>query len=38
MRKIVHTCFTPRAMEAWRPFVQKAVAELLMQRQRAHDV
>ncbi len=29
MRKIVHTYFTPRAMEAWRPFVQKAVAELL---------
>ncbi len=29
MRKVVHTYFTPRAMEAWRPFVQKAVQELL---------
>jgi cytochrome P450 len=29
MRKIVHTYFTPRAMETWRPFVQKAVGELL---------
>jgi cytochrome P450 len=29
MRKIVHTYFTPRAMETWRPFVQKAVQELL---------
>src|ERR1700704_2071044 len=29
MRKIVHTYFTPKAMEAWRPFVQKAVKELL---------
>jgi len=29
MRKIVHTYFTPRAMETWRPFVQKAVEELL---------
>jgi cytochrome P450 len=29
MRKVVHSYFTPRAMEAWRPFVQKAVQELL---------
>jgi cytochrome P450 len=29
MRKIVHTYFTPRAMETWRPFVQKAVQELV---------
>lgn len=29
MRKIVHGYFTPRAMEAWRPFVQEAVKELL---------
>jgi cytochrome P450 len=29
MRKAVHSYFTPRAMEAWRPFVQKAVQELL---------
>ena len=29
MRKIVHTYFTPRAMETWRPFVQKAVQDLL---------
>src|SRR5262245_22945648 len=29
MRKIVYTYFTPRAMETWRPFVQKAVQELL---------
>ena len=29
MRKVVHSYFTPRAMEAWRPFVQKAVEELL---------
>jgi cytochrome P450 len=29
MRKIVHGYFTPRSMEAWRPFVQNAVKELL---------
>src|SRR5947209_15942094 len=29
MRKIVHTYFTPRAMETWRPFVRDAVKELL---------
>jgi cytochrome P450 len=29
MRKVVHSYFTPRSMEAWRPFVQKAVKELL---------
>jgi cytochrome P450 len=29
MRKVVHGYFTPRAMEAWRPFVQNAVKELL---------
>ena len=29
MRKVVHGYFTPRSMEAWRPFVQKAVKELL---------
>lgn len=29
MRKVVHTYFTPRAMETWRPFVVDAVAELL---------
>jgi pimeloyl-[acyl-carrier protein] synthase len=29
MRKIVHGYFTPRAMESWRPFVRRAVAELL---------
>jgi cytochrome P450 len=29
MRQIVHGYFTPRAMEAWRPFVRRAVAELL---------
>jgi cytochrome P450 len=29
MRKVVHGYFTPRSMEAWRPFVQSAVTELL---------
>jgi len=29
MRKIVHGYFTPKAMEAWRPFVVTAVKELL---------
>lgn len=29
MRKVVHGYFTPRSMEAWRPFVQTAVKELL---------
>jgi cytochrome P450 len=29
MRKVVHGYFTPRSMEAWRPFVQSAVKELL---------
>ena len=29
MRKIVHGYFTPKAMESWRPFVVKAVKELL---------
>jgi cytochrome P450 len=29
MRKVVHGYFTPRSMEAWRPFVQNAVKELL---------
>jgi len=29
MRRIVHGYFTPRSMEAWRPFVQSAVKELL---------
>jgi cytochrome P450 len=29
MRKVVHSYFTPRAMEAWRPFVTSAVKDLL---------
>jgi cytochrome P450 len=29
MRRIVHGYFTPKSMEAWRPFVQNAVKELL---------
>ena len=29
MRKVVHSYFTPRSMEAWRPFVTAAVKELL---------
>jgi cytochrome P450 len=28
MRKAVHSYFTPRSMEAWRPFVRNAVKEL----------
>jgi cytochrome P450 len=29
MRRVMHSYFTPKSMEAWRPFVQKAVKELL---------
>jgi cytochrome P450 len=29
MRQVVHSYFTPRTMETWRPFVREAVAELL---------
>jgi cytochrome P450 len=29
MRRVLHGFFTPRSMEAWRPFVQSAVKELL---------
>jgi cytochrome P450 len=29
MRRVVHAYFTPRAMEAWRPFVINAITELL---------
>ncbi len=29
MRRVVHGYFTPKSMEAWRPFVQKAVKDLL---------
>jgi cytochrome P450 len=29
MRKVVHGYFTPKSMEAWRPFVQAAVKDLL---------
>src|ERR1700741_2905247 len=29
MRKVVHGYFTPKSMEAWRPFVKAAVKELL---------
>ncbi len=29
MRKVVHSYFTPRSMEAWRPFVKNAITELL---------
>jgi cytochrome P450 len=29
MRRVMHSYFTPKSMEAWRPFVQKAVNELL---------
>jgi len=29
MRRVVHGYFTPKSMEAWRPFVQKAVKQLL---------
>jgi cytochrome P450 len=29
MRRVMHSYFTPKQMEAWRPFVQEAVKELL---------
>jgi cytochrome P450 len=29
MRKVVHTYFTPKSMEEWRPLVKSAIAELL---------
>jgi cytochrome P450 len=29
MRQVVHGYFTPKTMESWRPFVRRAVAELL---------
>jgi cytochrome P450 len=29
MRRVLHSYFTPKSMEAWRPFVQEAVKELL---------
>jgi cytochrome P450 len=29
MRRVVHGYFTPKSMEAWRPFVQNAVKQLL---------
>jgi cytochrome P450 len=29
MRKVVHGYFTPKSMEAWRPFVQSAIKDLL---------
>ena len=29
MRKVVHGYFTPKSMEAWRPFVQTAIKDLL---------
>jgi cytochrome P450 len=29
MRRVMHSYFTPKSMEAWRPFVQAAVKELL---------
>ena len=29
MRRVLHSFFTPKSMEAWRPFVQTAVKELL---------
>ncbi len=29
MRKVVHSYFTPRSMEAWRGFVKNAITELL---------
>ena len=29
MRRVMHSYFTPKQMEAWRPFVQVAVKELL---------
>jgi cytochrome P450 len=29
MRRVMHSYFTPKSMEAWRPFVQSAVKDLL---------
>ena len=29
MRKVVHGYFTPKSTEAWRPFVQSAIYDLL---------
>jgi cytochrome P450 len=29
MRRVMHSYFTPKSMEAWRPFVREAVRELL---------
>lgn len=29
MRKVIHGYFTPKSMEAWRPMVQSAIADLL---------
>lgn len=29
MRRVMHSYFTPRSMEAWRPFVKDAIKELL---------
>jgi cytochrome P450 len=29
MRRVMHSYFTPKSMEAWRPFVREAVKELL---------
>jgi len=29
MRKVVHGYFTPKSMEAWRPFIQSAIKDLL---------
>src|ERR1700761_1063913 len=29
MRRVMHSYFTPKQMEAWRPFVQEAVKDLL---------
>jgi cytochrome P450 len=29
MRKAVHGYFTPKSLETWRPFVQRAVKHLL---------
>jgi len=31
MRRVVHGYFTPKSMEAWRPFVQSAVKDLLVE-------
>ena len=35
MRKVVHGYFTPKSMEAWRPFVQAAIKDLLDEAERA---